>query len=1250
MPQPPNTPALPQSVPLKYTRETKRLYCRGIDLNDPIDNIREGYYPILENLRSYTDGVIQPRQGITQVASSVITGQTPVHSVRRLNNPLGNTFTRLVGVGTKLAFGQSSFSAVQYNSVDVAFSGQPLAMMPWRPDQSPISWMYVADSTAMYKVTYNGFVSTTHQIGLAPPITAPIVELAAPIWENKITDFGTLARWGADGTVAGAVSINVRINTTISKILYDSGSFGWACVVPAAMTNIGPGTAVQFFDPAPQQSDVLIAEVYRGSSATSVATILYDNSPTNTGVCTIVPVAPLDELKRNCVVQLDSGGGNVYARVTEVIAGVNNTIAFRCSTGATTIAATQTLQVIGSFRGFVDNLYTAGETIQDKVGGGGASPASVFLESISGSTHFLTGWMKLTPTSPYDFTQMLTPVGGGGNSTTGITDFDYFHLSVKISDLSQFIQGRIIFDCGDGSFTQNYFYRAFTPSDLILASKATQTVLTTVNNANQNTRVRIGGVIAGGIKMGPGDDTNIGPSSRFSNVGTVGNPAGPDDPGLPPVDQTGTGDNQFSEIRFRRGDCIRVGTDWAGGWKAINAIRFEFTLIQGVSSPTSINVLLNSFTIWGGHAPDIGDIGAPYRYRYRYRVASTGVSSNWSPETRSGVFAFRSNTNITVIAPSAPEADIIDFQRWGGLVSQWADIGTTPINILTFTDTVSDDTAQATVADSVGDIHYQPWLIAQLPAKGTATTVAGTLIKDFSTNFTTSWVKGTTIKIGGLYTVIRRVISTSILEVEDCVGAQTSVAWEIPEPFIAAKPLPCMWNLPNGWFFACGDTTNPGRLYFSNKNDPDTTQDSFFLEVSSPSESLQNGFAYNGRCYVFSTERLYEIVEVATGQFIPRETAVSKGLLYRWAFCVGPFVWFLSKDGIYETDCGTAHSISHGELFPLFPKEGILGSAVNGFLAPNMINDSTVAQKFRLSYYDNYLYFNYLDTNSALRTLLYATGTALQFSMGQYRDFQRGWYPDVYTPGITYHYGEEGDSVHSLLLCGNDVTTGKLYTYGGATDNGTAIPWHFRQVSWDAGDKRADKIWGDFIVDANPGGGTISVAAGLNNYISTATLLPSTMTGVGRLQQVFDISNGNGVEAKNFAIDLAGTGTGAALYLLEPAFTFRPENSFLRATQYDDTGYEGEKFFQGIEIEADTLNIARTVRIEYDGGQLGDTLTINHNGRLQKPYSFASAFVAHLARMIPTDGSQWKLFKWRWVSEPEPPLVTGKANRPHLAI
>src|SRR4051812_49132498 len=92
-----------------YIRVTERFKAHGVDLNSPPDSVRPGYFPVLENVRSYTDGVLQPRQGITSGAN-VVVNKTPVHSVRRLTDPAATSWTRIIGTGDALAYGQGPYT------------------------------------------------------------------------------------------------------------------------------------------------------------------------------------------------------------------------------------------------------------------------------------------------------------------------------------------------------------------------------------------------------------------------------------------------------------------------------------------------------------------------------------------------------------------------------------------------------------------------------------------------------------------------------------------------------------------------------------------------------------------------------------------------------------------------------------------------------------------------------------------------------------------------------------------------------------------------------------------------------------------------------------------------------------------------------------------------------------------------------------------------------------------------------------
>jgi hypothetical protein len=402
---------MPPSPP--FSRATERFRVYGLDLNNPPDSVRPGYYPILENVRSYTDGVVEPRQGLTLVSTSttanVLPSKTPVHSIRRLNDPNTNNFQRIVGVGDALAYGTNTFAQATYASTtstntNVVTSGNPLVLIPYRPDQSPASWMYMADSAVMRKIVGNNSQSiatgTVHGVGVTPPVTAPSIYTGPHAVGNEKIAFssvaaGTTDTWVRDNVVlTTALSVASRITTIAPTATVVDGTPGatldWiSLVVPTTtIATIGVGTYFECTDTTGLVfAQVVAAQIFEGnSSTTTIGSIRYENSPTNTGVCVVSPAVPIKQIRQNSIVKLNAS----YYRVLELISGPDETFAFTVNTGATSHTAGQTLEAMPSIRfydwsGFMDTGVTSIQDLNSGAGsiaGGGA-----------GTSTTKTGWI-----------------------------------------------------------------------------------------------------------------------------------------------------------------------------------------------------------------------------------------------------------------------------------------------------------------------------------------------------------------------------------------------------------------------------------------------------------------------------------------------------------------------------------------------------------------------------------------------------------------------------------------------------------------------------------------------------------------------------------------------------------------------------------------------------------------------------------------------------------------------------------------
>ncbi len=113
---------------------------------------------------------------------------------------------------------------------------------------------------------------------------------------------------------------------------------------------------------------------------------------------------------------------------------------------------------------------------------------------------------------------------------------------------------------------------------------------------------------------------------------------------------------------------------------------------------------------------------------------------------------------------------------------------------------------------------------------------------------------------------------------------------------------------------------------------------------------------------------------------------------------------------------------------------------------------------------------------------------------------------------------------------------------------------------------------------------------------------------------------------------------GPKLYFWEPSFLERPEDTFLRATDWDSCDYPGLKFIQGMILEADTEGQNRTVMVQADQLDV-ETVAINHNGQRMEAYALTTPVEAHMVRLLPEDPDFWRLFNVRWIYEPAPEYV-----------
>lgn len=356
-------------------RSPQRMICAGADLVSPLDRPSPGGFPYLQNVRVIEEGRLDSRPGYTPYDSVA----SPVNSVRRLNDPDDSSgpsgYINIVGAGTAV------YGGIQGNltSVDTGYSGNPLSLLQFRPDQAPETWMYIYDANKSAKVRPD---KTVQPIGVPPPTFGSQATYGPPAAVD--VDNGQLATSWAQSGSAGSPTLEDRVakamtvssTLSISHILYDSGTAGWACIVPISgggfatvlASGMGPRMKVILNTGAGNAETVIVREVHAsamgvsGTGSTTIAGIAYDAG--STGACTIVLAAQPDggnygALARNSVLEITSE----FVRVLSVtLSPDGSTYSFRCVTTGS-YAAGATITGYLSWYAYTTVTHASSETI-----------------------------------------------------------------------------------------------------------------------------------------------------------------------------------------------------------------------------------------------------------------------------------------------------------------------------------------------------------------------------------------------------------------------------------------------------------------------------------------------------------------------------------------------------------------------------------------------------------------------------------------------------------------------------------------------------------------------------------------------------------------------------------------------------------------------------------------------------------------------------------------------------------------------
>jgi hypothetical protein len=1148
----------------------------GMRTNCAPDACPSDKYSLLQNARAYSDDEIRCRPGMESIFSTG-TGQI-VSNVASYSQGQGNI--RYLAASNGKIFQDDSATAI-----DSSFSASAIqSMIPYRPNQSPGTWIYVGDPTSYKKFSFPnaGDVVTVAKVGIAEPQDQ--VYAASPGGFVSPVGLPLSGFSAAVAGTAGSLTTGARVSDNVVAAFTDPANAALEYTQVSASVQYQRGM-IAVINAIPTE----VLDVFQPCSTPIVIQGIYYFSGT-TGRCIIVPgnvgqgpgngqsvfdQAAIASLRRGSIVSL--GPSNIVCLVLSVTVGPNGQVCFETNTSTHTILANQTMTI---------------------------------LPSISAESTSLTGTIT---SSDYQFqvtsgigTFTISGLAGSAfvNSENLFQDQDYLHFSVKIDNLANLTEMKILLDIGDGSFTQNFLFYAVRPSDIAAGVANTLTQLGVAQLYSQRQTIME-------------EDKASGAAAST---------------------QTPPGSSQWAEIFVPIGELIRVGNDQTRSLLTLDAIQLLF------NASGTINVAANSIDFRGGYQVDVGLTGAPYRYRIRPRSTTTGVKGNPSPDMRYGISPRRDQVTVNVPATAYDtQFNTWDVFRLGGVLTAWTFAGTCPVGTTQFLDIYDDTTIQN--SQQLEFDNLEPWPSIDVPLNGTCSVVGTTAVVTpaaGSSSLIANYLPGNKVQVNQqVFTLWNRPVSlgggTWLFQFQENAGVYPAgSALSIYEPSVANQQSRMTFGPTDDGGVIFGlDALRPGTVSFTKNFNPDSVPDNYNLELSPPSEPLMGGAVVGNLVAVGSSNRKWTLRPSfgQANQWTPL-LLPGGGLASPFGMCTdGVNVYAIEKTGITKN----GESITTADLSNLFPQDGVQPPKVSyrGVFFPP---DYTKANTFRLACDGTYVYFNFTDMSNVQRTLVY--------------DIKRNaWSIDIssilpycYVPVVQAQSQATGTAFGTnpvQLLIGDQA--GTVYEQlDGVDDNGNAINFRVITAEYTGGEERAQKQWGDVFLSALP---TLNSAMTINGTSGGVTL--GTTINAQSNPQVrapYILNAGNPI-LFSYGLDIIANVTYATgevapvLYIWQPALIPQPVVEQQRAQDWDDAGQFGNKFWQGLLLTANTNGINKSIGVrDADGFALHPftPFPVNFPRQSEQAFSFPTPFLAHSVRLEPQDAVNWNCWGVKWIVTPYP--------------
>lgn len=1000
----------------------------GIDLTSPVNRIPAGKAALAVNVRSYVEGGFALRNGL---GAPIVTVDSSVNSLCRMNDttPAGPPGGYCLVIGTD--------SGVMYVGPDIVatgLSGNPLSIVPFRPNSSVRPWAYVGDDAPYPNVTVDSGYScagmikisstgVSRKMGIKEPQVAPTVSTGSTAEPFS----GTLEANSVPWTNAAGANPSYNYSQTTTP-----GTGGVAAPFIIALPTGSQSVTISITGTATINGAVHAPGDVGPSGATfpahfATAAVIVVGAFTD-GSGNVIPPPPGAV---PFVIGVGAGGTfQVPNGAVQLQLGVDsNNAGFATNVGSFAVSGTVTVSSFGTVPSTVGNVTAnvfgdsphSGQVTAyiwknpNDTGSGIARTASAApVTTTNNSWQINTTPGPGNPTSPQQWDQLTS--GGAVSGDIPLFSTPFAQSAPNYTNFNVCLSGSIFFPTG-GIHTLSLTYK-----DQIMLG--------------------IGGGITATFLSGTA-------AASYSPSGVNGQTISVAQ-SLPLVFVSQAGNLPTSTT------VLQINVPAGGG-----IFQFEIDWDYWFHTGASMVMKIDGATI----PPLPSGVRTNVSYAGKYRASETGAQSNPSPSTSPSITPVLNNVVVLPFSPD-PQVDKVDYYRQDQGLANFTYVGTgpntnppTPI-IDSLSDLAAANNPQMTFDD------FEPVPSIDLPKAGRVNVTGGVITLVSGDSFNTRWLAGTIILIGApppfgeplvpqvAYSLIARPTSTTEMTIPG-VPDGVNLQYNIAEPKLAAQPLAYIFGPTDNinYAFGVGDPLRPGTLYWSKGSNLDSWPDTNQMDVTDPSEPLVNGDMASGIGVLFSIKRAWVIypnffnaLATVTGTsgstWTLQATSIDRGLFIPRCVAVegGGRIFFRVDDGIDLSRAGSASvSITNDELYPLFVHEGSTPQPITRNGVTIYPPDDSKPAKQRFSIQNGYLYYDHVGTDGHPHTWVLDLRTM-------------GWIWDTYSGSKpTIHAPNEGESQQGTLVGCSDGTVRLMESSSPETITGIVLTPAIGGEGWRTG-------------------------------------------------------------------------------------------------------------------------------------------------------------------------------------------------------